>query len=194
MNIGIFGGTFDPIHIGHLIIAEQAWQSAGLDEVWFIPAASPPHKPGQDITPAEHRVEMVRLAIRDHPKFRLSTVELQRPGPSYTVDTVRQLCAQHPRDRFFLIVGGDMVNDLPNWYKIEEILQMVDIIGHARPGTTTDALPPEIAEKVIWVRDPVTVNVSSTQIRRQLASGASARYLLPEPVRKYIKGKRLYGT
>jgi len=194
MNIGIFGGTFDPIHIGHLIIAEQAWQSAGLDEVWFIPAASPPHKPGQDITPAEHRVEMVRLAIRDHPKFRLSTVELQRPGPSYTVDTVRQLCAQHPRDRFFLIVGGDMVNDLPNWYKIEEILQLVDIIGHARPGTTTGDLPPEIAEKVIWVQDPVTVNVSSTQIRRQLASGASVRYLLPEPVRKYIKGTRLYGT
>lgn len=87
-----------------------------------------------------------------------------------------------------------MVNDLPNWYKIEEILQMVDIIGHARPGTNTDALPPEIAEKVIWVQDPVTVNVSSTQIRRQLARGASGRYLLPEPVRKYIKGKRLYGT
>ncbi|BCU82472.1 putative nicotinate-nucleotide adenylyltransferase [Polycladomyces abyssicola] len=194
MNIGIFGGTFDPIHIGHLIIAEQASQSVGLDEVWFIPAASPPHKPGQDITPAEHRVEMVRLAICDHPKFRLSTVELLRPGPSYTVDTVRQLCSQHPHDRFFLIVGGDMVNDLPNWYKIEEILQMVDIIGHARPGTNTDALPPEIAEKVIWVQDPVTVNVSSTQIRRQLARGASGRYLLPEPVRKYIKGKRLYGT
>lgn len=191
MRIGIFGGTFDPIHIGHLLVAEQAREAVGLDEVWFVPNASPPHK-DSPVSAAQHRVRMVELAIDDHPCFRLSRVELDRPGPSYTVDTVKDLKNAHPLTHFFLIVGGDMVNDLPRWYKIEEILQVVRIVGLQRPGVTVGNLPSYITNRLILVKDAVTVDLSSTEIRKRAAVGKSIRYLVPEKVRRYIEENRLY--
>jgi nicotinate-nucleotide adenylyltransferase len=191
MRIGIFGGTFDPIHMGHLMVAEQAREAAGLDEVWFIPAGKPPHK-GTPASPPHHRVRKVELAIADHPHFRLSRVELTRPGPSYTVDTVKDLKKAHPKEHFFLIVGGDMVNDLPRWCKIEEILQAVQVIGHLRPGVATGDLPPRIAERLILLEGVVTIDLSSSEIRKRVADGKSIRYLVPEKVRRYIEENRLY--
>lgn len=191
MRIGIFGGTFDPIHMGHLLVAEQAREAADLDEVWFIPNAEPPHK-AAPVSATHHRERMVELAIADHPRFRLSRVELDRPGPSYTVDTVRDLKKAHPQAHFFLIVGADMMNDLPRWYKIEEIMHVVQVIGHLRPGVAVGDLPPFIARRLTLVEDAVTLDLSSTEIRRRAAAGKSIRYLVPEKVRRYIEENRLY--
>lgn len=193
MKIGLFGGTFDPIHLGHLIVAEQAREAADLDEVWFIPAASPPHKVGSKITEANHRANMVEQAVADHPSFRLSRIELTRSGPSYTVDTVRYLRQSHPEHDFFLIVGGDMVKDLPSWYKIEEILQNVGVVGCVRPGTSLAELPPLISQHLVAVAEQVQIHLSSTWIREQIIKGNSIRYLVPEAVRKYIEEYKLYG-
>lgn len=192
-KIGIYGGTFDPIHIGHLVMAEQARQAAGLEEVWFVPAPIPPHKQGV-ATSAKDRFTMVERAVADHPSFRASRVEMDRSGPSYTVDTVRLLCREQPDTRFFLIVGADMVLDLPRWVRIEEILASVEVIGLMRPGVKLDMeqLPDHIKDRVTWVKEGVTVDLSSTWIRNRVAQGGSVRYLVPEPVRQYMEAHRLY--
>ncbi|GGA36885.1 putative nicotinate-nucleotide adenylyltransferase [Kroppenstedtia guangzhouensis] len=192
-KIGIYGGTFDPIHIGHLVMAEQARQAAGLEEVWFVPAPIPPHKQGVAAS-AKDRFTMVERAVADHPSFRASRVEMDRSGPSYTVDTVRLLCREQPDTRFFLIVGADMVLDLPRWVRIEEILASVEVIGLMRPGVKLDMeqLPDHIKDRVTWVKEGVTVDLSSTWIRNRVAQGGSVRYLVPEPVRQYMEAHRLY--
>lgn len=194
MKIGIFGGTFDPIHIGHLMVAEQARVEVGLDEVWFVPAASPPHKRDRVITEVAHRVAMVEGAIRDHPSFRCSRIELTSSGPSYTVHTVRRLQECYPQHDFFLIVGGDMVKDLPSWYKIEEILQRIRVIGCVRPGNSFEEIPTWISERLIPITEGIEINLSSTWIREQVRKGASIRYFVPESVRQYIEEKKLYGN
>lgn len=135
---------------------------------------------------------MVELAIADHPRFRLLRMELSRPGPSYTVDTVKALKKAHPEKHFFLIVGGDMVNDLPRWCKIEEILQDVQVIGHLRPGVSIGDLPPLITNRLILMEGVVTIDLSSSEIRKRVAEGKSIRYLVPEKVRRYIEENRLY--
>ncbi|MFD1435787.1 nicotinate-nucleotide adenylyltransferase [Kroppenstedtia eburnea] len=194
-KIGIYGGTFDPIHIGHLIMAEQARQAAGLEEVRFVLAPTPPHKQGVSAS-AEDRFAMVERAVEDHPSFRVSRVEMDRSGPSYTADTVRLLCREEPDTRFFLIVGADMVLDLPRWVRIEEILASVEVIGLMRPGVKLDMgrIPDHIKDRVTWVREGVSMNLSSTWIRERVAAGGSVRYLVPEPVRQYMEEHRLYET
>jgi len=194
MRIGIFGGTFDPIHLGHLLLAEQALEAARLDEVWFIPAGEPPHKQGKTITMAEHRYRMVLLATEGHPRFRVSRIELDRKGPSYTVDTIETLTHMNPNDHFFLLVGADMVKDLPRWYKIKKILQFVHVIGLGRLGIGREEVPVEISERLVWIPDAIETNISSTTIRERLAQGKSVRYLVPERVRQYIKENGLYGS
>lgn len=194
MKTGIFGGTFDPVHIGHLIMAEQAREAVGLDEVWFVPAARPPHKPDHVPVAAEHRFRMVQLAIQGVPGFSVSRIELERPGPSYTVDTVQQLVRRHPQREFFFIVGGDMVLDLPRWYKIKEILHAVHMIGLVRPHVEwgDDRLPEWIQKRLYLVREGVQVDLSSTDIRQRVQTGRSIRFLVPESVRRHIKENRLY--
>src|SRR4051812_5253803 len=123
MRVGIFGGTFDPVHVGHLILAEQARDFARLDQVWFIPAPRPPQKEGQSITRFEQRAEMIELAIAGQPAFRVDTIEQHRSGPSYTVDTLAELKARHPEHDFLLLLGGDSLADLPTWREPRRIVE-----------------------------------------------------------------------
>jgi nicotinate-nucleotide adenylyltransferase len=194
MKVGIFGGTFDPIHFGHLLLAEQAREAASLHEIWFIPAGEPPHKQGKPVTPAMERKKMVELAIEGHPQFKVNPIELMRSGPSYTVDTIMELKKQNPHVEFFLLVGADMVKNLPKWYKIKEIIQNVQVIGLGRPGFDHDALPEYIEERLMWIPDAVETNISSSIIRDRLMLNRSVRYLVPDSVYKYIKEQGLYGS
>jgi nicotinate-nucleotide adenylyltransferase len=194
MKVGIFGGTFDPVHFGHLLLAEQAREAASLHEIWFIPAGEPPHKQGKPLTPAAERKKMVELAVEGHPQFKVNPIELLRSGPSYTVDTIMELRKQNPHVEFFLLVGADMVKNLPKWYKIKEIIQNVHVIGLGRPGVDHDALPEFIEERLMWIPDAVETNISSSIIRKRLMLNRSVRYLVPDSVYKYIKEQGLYGS
>ncbi|MFS0554547.1 nicotinate-nucleotide adenylyltransferase [Brevibacillus sp. 179-C9.3 HS] len=189
-QVGIMGGTFDPIHCGHLLAAEQAREQAGLDEVWFMPTHVPPHKKRESLTLAHHRLQMVQLAVSDHEAFRVTDVEFTREGPSYTYDTMVQLIRQFPDCRFSFIMGGDMVKILPKWYQYQELIHMVRFIGLARPGTELDR---ESSENVTLVEMPVW-DISSTMIREKAAAGKSIRYLVPDAVECYIKENRFYET
>lgn len=188
-RIGLFGGTFDPIHYGHLIAAEQARDQMQLDEVWFLPAKIPPHKQRDDIAPEQHRMRMVELATADYPLFHVTDIELHRAGPSYTVETMREIKQRYPHDHFFFIIGGDMVEMLPQWHRIEELTTMVHFIGLARPGADLD--PRAFAPYVTYVGMP-SIELSSTMIRERVSAGRSIRYLVPDAVERYIKEHRLY--
>lgn len=194
MKVGIMGGTFDPIHLGHLLAGELAREAAGLDEVWFMPSHVPPHKvPGPAASP-EERLAMVRLAVEGHPFFRVTDIEIRKGGTSYTVDTLELLLREHPDTEFSYIIGADMVLYLPKWYRIGDIVRHVDFIGLARPGWDADlsALPEAIAGRVRLV-PMIQVEISSTEIRTRLREGRTVRYLLPESVRSHIEGRGLYG-
>ena len=193
MNIGIMGGTFDPIHMGHLVAAERAREAVKLDEVWFMPCHVPPHKDQPPKASAKHRMDMVRLAVSDHPCFKVYDGELRRGGVSYTYDTMKILRHDYPEDCFHIIIGGDMVQYLPHWHRIQELLQMARFIGLKRPGTTIDfaKLGEEIASKVTLVPMP-QLDISSSQIREWVKNSQSIRYLVPDPVFRYIKENRLY--
>jgi nicotinate-nucleotide adenylyltransferase len=189
------GGTFDPIHLGHLVAAERALEAGSLHEVRFMPTFQPPHKSAvQGATPDERR-HMVELAIADQPAFRLESIELERGGVSFAVDTASALTAREPENEFFWIIGGDMVLYLPQWYAIEEIAQHVTFLGLTRPGFPVDAevIPPFLRERV-WLAEMPALDISSTEIRERGRSGRSIRYLVPEPVRRYIEEKGLYAN
>lgn len=193
MKVGIMGGTFDPIHQGHLLAAERAREEAGLDEVWFMPSSTPPHKPNAPKASAEQRLAMVEAAIAGNPFFRAEPCEIRRGGTSYTVDTVRELKAAYPGHEFYYIIGADMVQYLPHWVRIEELARMITFIGLTRPGYSTDVsgLHEAIRDKVLPVTMP-QVDISSTLIRNMRSCGQSVRYLVPETVVSYIEGNRLY--
>jgi nicotinate-nucleotide adenylyltransferase len=192
MKIGIIGGTFDPIHMGHLLIAEQARDRMNLDKVWFIPAGHPPHKQGAHITSAHHRLEMVKIATEENSAFDVLDWELKREKLSYTIDTVTWATQTYPDYQFSLIVGTDMVNNLPSWYQIEELIQRVSIIAMHRPGFAAESLPDFIQEKVCWVEDAVEIFLSASMLRKQMIAGRSYRYAVPSKVCRYIKEHRLY--
>jgi nicotinate-nucleotide adenylyltransferase len=193
MKIGIMGGTFDPIHLGHLIAAESAREAAGLDEVWFIPTFIPPHKSTPPKASAEMRLAMVQLAIADHPSFKAVDYEIVRGGASYTVDTVQMLKEKHPGISFYYLIGADMVMYLPKWMRIEEIIQGVSFIGLQRPGfeVELDQLPKHLADKVQIAVMP-QIDISSTSIRERISLGQSIRYRVCEQVRVYMEANRLY--
>lgn len=194
MHIGVMGGTFDPIHIGHLIAAEQARDRMALDEVWFMPAYRPPHKASAPIADAAHRLNMVRLAIADAaPHFRLCLHEYEREGVSYTYNTALELAERHPQCRFSWIIGADMVRFLPQWYNIGKLVQIVSFIGLPRPGyTAAEAELPDAIRGAVRMADMPVLDISSTEIRSMIAAGRSIRYLVPEAVYEYIKENRLY--
>jgi nicotinate-nucleotide adenylyltransferase len=194
MKIGILGGTFDPIHWGHLLLAEQARETGMLDEVWFIPAGIPPHKQHLNITSTKHRVQMVQLAIQSNPFFTLSMIEITRPGLSYMIDTLQILREKHPFYQFFLLIGTDMVKDLQKWYKIKEILQISRVIALGRVGFSTEEVPAYVSQSVIWITDGINTNISSTLIRERVSRGWSIRYMVPKKVWQYIKEHHLYET
>lgn len=200
-RIGLFGGSFNPVHMAHLVLAEQAREKAHLDSVRFIPARRPPHKPHRPLAPAADRSEMLHLATADNPAFQVDTIELERTGPSYTLLTVRELRRQMPKDaELCLMLGGDSVRDLPNWWKSRELVEETTIVAMGRPGSPLAesgelerAFGAEKAREILdSVVDTPLLEVSATDIRRRIEEGASIRYLVPEPVRQYIAQHEVY--
>ncbi|KAB8127284.1 nicotinate-nucleotide adenylyltransferase [Gracilibacillus oryzae] len=186
-KIGLFGGTFDPPHLGHLIMAEAAYQTLQLDEVWFIPTYQPPHK-DEAKSDGKIRLEMTKAAIKDHPAFRVNDMELTRRGKSYTIDTIHDLQKQYPAVQFYFIIGGDMVEYLPHWHKIDQLNKMVQFAGVNRPGYSikTEYNVEEVAMPLI--------DISSTMIRERAAKGQSIRYFTTDAVREIIEKSKLYQT
>jgi nicotinate-nucleotide adenylyltransferase len=185
VRIGIFGGTFDPPHIGHLIAAQDALQSLPLDKVLFIPALVPPHKRGRTVSPADVRLRMIRAATQGDARFEVSDVELRRTGPSYTVDTLRQL---QGGDELLLLIGVDQVREFSTWREPQEIMRLARLVMMARAGIE---VPPESG--IVQYTVPVTrIDVSSTLIRQRVAAGKPIRYLVPAAVAEIIVAERLY--
>jgi nicotinate-nucleotide adenylyltransferase len=196
VNIGVLGGTFDPIHIGHLIIAEEARVKLGLSKVLFVPAGQPWLKQDRDITAAVHRIEMVRRAIADNPYFELSTLEVERSGPSYTVDTLTMLRKElGSRASLFFILGRDTFAELPLWKEPQKVIQLCRLVVPPRLGSRDlrhlETTLPGLLDKVIQLAMPV-IGISSSEIRRRIAQGLSIRYLVPPEVEKYITEHRVY--
>ncbi|CAM2854593.1 nicotinate-nucleotide adenylyltransferase [Latilactobacillus sakei] len=185
-QVGIMGGTFNPPHLGHLIMAEQVGTQLGLDKVLFMPDATPPHVDTKKTLPAKHRVEMVKRAITDNPLFGLSMAEIERGGVSYTYETIVALKKQYPNTDFYFIIGGDMVDYLPTWHRIDDLVQLVQFVGIQRTGYSRQTPYP-----VLWVDAPL-VDISSTQIRNKVQQGCSIRYLVPTKVADYIEEEGLY--
>lgn len=199
MRVGVVGGTFDPVHIGHLVAAEEVRALVGLDRVLFVPAGQPPHK-RWTITPAAHRVAMLEAAIADNPAFALSRVEVDRPGPSYSVDTLAQLRAElGPATELFFVVGMDMLADLPHWRQPERLPGLARIVAVTRPGFPRfdlARLEPIIpnARDVIQVVPIPELRISATDLRRRVAAGRPIRYQVPAAVEAYIREQGLYRT
>jgi nicotinate-nucleotide adenylyltransferase len=194
---GIFGGTFDPIHVAHLAVAEAARDTFGLRRVLFIPAAQPPHKPGRPITAVEHRLAMVEAAVAANPAFDVSRIEVDREGPSYTIDTLAALCAADPRDQLALILSAESYGELPTWHEPRRILDLADLIVAPRDGypeADPDLVPSRFpdAPAAIAFLDGPHIRLSASEIRRRAAEGRSVRYLVPDAVAAYIGDHGLY--
>lgn len=194
MKIGIMGGTFDPIHMGHLLAAEAARDSHALDEVWFMPSHVPPHKRGAGAS-GRQRLDMTTAAVKDVQQYEVLDIEMELGGVSYTIDTMRELWKRYPEHDFYFIIGADMVNYLPKWEQIEELAARLTFIGVGRPGFQLhlDDLPDELQGSVLLAEMPL-VDISSTAIRRRLASGHSVRFMVPDSVYEYIVRSGLYGA
>jgi nicotinate-nucleotide adenylyltransferase len=196
-RIGLFGGTFDPPHLGHLILASEAQSQLELDHLLWILTPAPPHKQEQPITPVEHRLAMVHLAIEDNPAFELSRVELDRPGPHYTVDTIKLVAQQNPDADIVPIIGGDSLHDLPKWHRPQEIVYACHWIGVMRrpdDKANLDELErelPGIRSKIHYVDAPL-LEIASHEIRNRIAQGKTVRYYLPTNVHEYIEQHHLY--
>jgi nicotinate-nucleotide adenylyltransferase len=187
VGTGLLGGSFDPVHHGHLIAADRAAEALGLARVLFVPCASQPLKPVGPVAPAEHREAMLALALAGHPRFALESLELSRPGPSYTVDTLRVLRRREPRERFVLILGADAAMELPRWRAADEVARLAEIAVLTRPGV------PEVASAFVthFVATPA-IEISASEIRARCQAGKSIRYLVPDAVADYITRNRLY--
>lgn len=196
-RVGLFGGTFDPPHLGHLILASEAQSQLELTRLLWTVTPDPPHKQDQLITLLEHRIAMVKLAIQDNPSFELSEIELQRPGPHYTVDTIRLLAKQNPDAEIVPIIGSDSLHDLPTWHQPQQLLFAAHWVGvMRRPGETAnlEALErelPGISSKVHYVDAPL-LEIASREIRERVATKRPFRYYLPLPVYEYINEHHLY--
>jgi len=195
-RLGVLGGSFDPIHYAHLRVAEEVRRRLELPHVVFMPAGSPPHKPSQRLSPAEDRYLMAVLATADNPYFSVSRLEIDRPGPSYTIDTIRALKQGLPRGaEVFLIVGADMVLAIDTWYQPDAVLTEAQVVAVPRPGfdlhRMREGIGPERAARVMVVEVPA-LDISATRVRERIAAGESARYLCPRPVLDYIEKRGLY--
>ncbi len=194
--IGLLGGTFNPVHDGHLSIAREAMRLFDLSAVWFIPCAIPPHKPADGLASNADRLAMLRLAIQDEPRFQALDIEFHRPGKSYTLDTVRDLRARHPGTGFVFIIGADTLPELSTWHKPLDLLALVRIVTLARPGFTPDPdairLPPPWPEKLLAdVRTGHPLEVASRDLRARFAAGLPVS-LVPPAVIQYIQEHNLY--
>lgn len=187
MKVGVFGGSFDPVHIGHLIVADAAADKLGLDRVLLIPAHTQPFKLGSHYASPADRLAMLEAAIADNPKLAVDGREIERAGTSFTFDTLNELTAEYPDDQLFLMVGADAAQDLPDWHRVEDIPRIAAVVVLSRPGS--EELPSGIPAARIEVP---AIGISATMVRETLRAGGSARYLVPEAVRVYIETHGLY--
>jgi nicotinate-nucleotide adenylyltransferase len=185
--IGLFGGSFDPVHHGHLIVAQVAAERLGLDSLRFLPARDQPFKQGRHRTSPEHRSAMLSLAIAGAPGFAVEPTELERPGPSYTIDTLEALRRREPDSEFVLLLGADAASELPAWRHAERIPELARVVVFDRPGSNLSN--PAFASQVIEVP---AVDISATEIRRRISRGQAIRYWVPDAVAEYIARHRLY--
>ena len=185
-RVGILGGTFNPPHIGHLVIADQVCHQLGLEKIYFMPSANPPHQDEKKAIDAAHRLRMVELATEDNDYFNVEKAEIERGGKSYTYDTIVKLKEENPDTEYYFIIGGDMVEYLPKWYKIDELAQLVEFVGVNRPGYPIFSPYP-----IIWVDAP-SMDISSTLLRKNLKMNCPVNYLIPEKTLKYIRQEGLY--
>jgi nicotinate-nucleotide adenylyltransferase len=196
-RLGIFGGTFDPPHIGHLILAAEARDQLELDCTIWVLTPDPPHKHGKEISSLSHRLAMVELAIREDDTFSLSRVDIDRPGPHYTVDTIKILKGEYPDHELIYLMGGDSLHDLPNWYKVDQFLESLDGIGvMRRPGDDVDlskliSALPQLEDKLNFVTAPL-LEISADQIRRRVRQNRSYRYYLLPQIFEYICTNQVY--
>jgi nicotinate-nucleotide adenylyltransferase len=187
MKIGILGGTFNPVHVGHLILAEEVREKAALDKIIFVPTYLPPHKDNSEIAAASDRFRMLKMAIKGNRYFTVSDVEIKRQGQSYTIDTVKQFKDKFPEDELYFITGSDMLKYLDEWKDLSEILKLVKFIVATRPGYPLEKIPSYIS--TVSIR---AVDVSAFEVRQASREGKSFRYLVPEQVYNYIAKRRLY--
>ena len=185
MRLGIFGGTFNPIHFGHLVLAETARETLQLDRIVFVPTRQPPHKSAKDLLPGEARLQLIELAVKDQPAFVASDIELQRAGPSYSIETVKILHEQLPQAKLFLLIGEDML--AVRWVAWEELKRLCTIVAARRPGSK----PVRREVGVKWL-DMVPIGIASSEIRARLRAGRSIRYLVPPSVERYLQQHQLY--
>jgi nicotinate-nucleotide adenylyltransferase len=199
-RVGVFGGTFDPVHLAHLVMAEQCREQGRLDEVWFVPSARPPHKLDRPLTPFGQRVEMLALALAGNAAFRIDQSEKDRPGPSFTADTLDDFRRRHADCEFFLIIGSDTLKDLPGWRDPARVVQAATLLVVARPHNPVP--PPDQVRAALGLPGPVPlrlqvvqaplIDVASRDLRDRAAHGRSLRYLVPRAVECYIEDKHLY--
>jgi nicotinate-nucleotide adenylyltransferase len=195
MRLGLFGGTFDPIHLGHLILAEQCREACGLDQVWLVVAGAPPHKSGER-TLVAHRLEMARIATAGHSAFEVSDLETKRPGPHYSVETLESVHRDRPDDELFFLIGADSLVDLPTWRDPKGIARMATIVVVNRPSIEVMA-PEELpnlgpgTRPLLAVTIP-SIGIASHDLRRRLAEGRSIRFMVPRSVEAYIEAQGLY--
>jgi len=198
-KVGILGGTFNPIHYGHLIIAESVRENFCLDKVLFIPSGRPPHKHGREVIAAEHRFEMVRLAVESNPYFEASGVEIGKEGYTYTINTMKLLREQYGKDtNLYFIIGADNIPELETWKDFKDIFKLCEFIAVLRPGHARNSFEKEISYlrmnykfRVHLIEAPL-IDISSSDIRNRLSTGKSIKYLVPEKVEEYIRTKGLY--
>ncbi len=186
--MGVFGGTFDPVHHAHLIVAAEAFEALNLDLLLFVPAAEPPHKRGSVVASAEQRMRMLSTAIEGDPRFRVDDLELRRPGPSYTVDTLQALREREPEAEIFFLLGVDQFRDFGKWREPDRIVRLARLAVLARGGETVDVDGPYPATAVAVSR----IDISGTEIRKRTSEGRSVRYYVPEGVREIIERERIY--
>jgi nicotinate-nucleotide adenylyltransferase len=189
-RLGLMGGSFNPIHYGHLAAAEEAIAEFNLDKIIFIPCGQPPHKDGRGLAAAEDRYLMTALAIADDPRFEVSRYEIEKPGASYTVDTMRHFKEELPDAELYFITGADSIEELDTWHDPERLFDYGHLIGATRPGYTVDRAP-KVAERVIWMEIPA-LGISATDIRKRLAENLPVTNLLPAGVLEYIRSRGLY--
>jgi nicotinate-nucleotide adenylyltransferase len=211
MRLGIFGGTFNPIHMGHLITAEQVREAFDLDRMVFVPSARPPHKPSPDLIDGVHRLEMARLAVADHPRFDVSPIEHERSGRSYSVETVEAFRREWGREAaLYFVLGIDAFLEIATWREPKKLFALCNFVINSRPGFPVDQAhqvlsdilgiaPPSDAQSIalphgrtLWFHDVFPIGISSTLIRDRLSRGRSVKYLLPGPVESYILSHHLY--
>lgn len=189
-RIGVMGGTFDPIHHGHLVAASEVAHEFALDEVIFVPTASQPFKRGKRVAPAEHRYLMCVIATAANPRFSVSRVDIERGGTTYTIDTLRDLREAHPQAELFFITGADALERIMDWKEVDELFQLAHFVGVTRPGHHMDTR--KLSELGVWLVDIPAMAISSTDCRARVTRGAPVWYLVPDGVVQYIGKHSLY--